>query len=348
MVHRDIKPHNLMLTPTGVVKVLDFGLARVRSEHHRRTRLTQLEEFMGTPEYVAPEQAMNARDVDTRADIYSLGCTLYALLVGRPPFQERYPTETVLAHIEKECRPVCDVRPDVPAELAAVVAKMLAKDPARRHQRPIEVAQALAPFAKAGGKPLAGGKALVAPGVREAGAGTQMVGNASRMKGLSRGASSPPVEAPKALHKGSPFNDLADAPVPPKKARADHGRARAALLPLWKRPGVVAGAIGTSLALILMVLIVIKVRVESPGSNPVQAKSPPDEASSQDGDLPKEESSPAKENPKDLPKEESSPAKENPKDLQKGSRRRPKRTPRICRKSSPLQRVSRHCSTARI
>src|SRR5262245_36268362 len=88
MVHRDIKPHNLMLTPKGLVKVLDSGLARLRRGGQSAGGLTQADSFMGTPEYVAPEQATDARSVDTRADIYSLGCTLYALLTGRPPFQE--------------------------------------------------------------------------------------------------------------------------------------------------------------------------------------------------------------------------------------------------------------------
>jgi tRNA A-37 threonylcarbamoyl transferase component Bud32 len=148
MVHRDIKPQNLMLTPKGQVKVLDFGLARMRSERTASPRLTQLESFMGTPEYVSPEQATDARSADIRADIYSLGCTLYALLTGRSPFREDTMVKLVLAHIEKEPRPLHELRPDVQAELSAVVAKMLAKDPAQRFQRPVEAAQALAPFIK--------------------------------------------------------------------------------------------------------------------------------------------------------------------------------------------------------
>jgi hypothetical protein len=146
MVHRDVKPQNLMLTPRGLVKVLDFGLARLRGERHESTRLTQMESFMGTPEYVAPEQATDARKADTRSDIYSLGCTLYALLTGRPPFVGDTVVQVVLAHVENQPRPLHERRPDVPRELSAVVAKMLAKDPAKRYQRPIDAAQALAPF----------------------------------------------------------------------------------------------------------------------------------------------------------------------------------------------------------
>jgi serine/threonine protein kinase len=166
MVHRDIKPQNLMLTPKGVVKVLDFGLARVRDERKKvAPRLTRLESFMGTPTYVAPEQAVDAREADTRADIYSLGCTLYALLAGRPPFVGDSLTEILLAHIEKEARPLHELRPDVPVELSAVVAKMLAKDPAQRFQRPVEAAQALAPFIKKAKGPEHRDQAPAAPAI---------------------------------------------------------------------------------------------------------------------------------------------------------------------------------------
>jgi serine/threonine protein kinase len=148
MAHRDVKPNNLMLTPRGQVKVLDFGLARLRGGPQAPRGLTQSDAFMGTPDYVAPEQAQNARQADTRADIYSLGCTLYFLLTGRPPFIQETPLQVVLAHIEKEPAPLHQLRPEVPAELSAVVALMLAKHPAQRYQTPIEAARALAPFAR--------------------------------------------------------------------------------------------------------------------------------------------------------------------------------------------------------
>lgn len=154
MTHRDIKPQNLMLTPQGKIKILDFGLARMRSERTTHTGLTQEGAFMGTPQYVAPEQATDARHADVRADIYSLGCTLYFLLTGRPPFQEDSVIKLVLAHLEKEPRPIHELRPDMPTELSAVVARMLAKDPAGRFQKPADLAQALLPFSKPGLKPV--------------------------------------------------------------------------------------------------------------------------------------------------------------------------------------------------
>jgi uncharacterized protein (TIGR03067 family) len=158
MVHRDVKPHNLMLTPAGQVKVLDFGLARfaLRSlaadgaagdtPAAAGEALTQLGTVVGTPDYIAPEQAADAAAADIRADVYSLGCTLYHLLAGAPPFHAETVVGKVRAHAERAPRPLAEVRPHLPAGLAAVVERMMAKDPARRYPTPAEVARALAPF----------------------------------------------------------------------------------------------------------------------------------------------------------------------------------------------------------
>ncbi|WP_435020887.1 protein kinase domain-containing protein [Tundrisphaera sp. TA3] len=151
MVHRDIKPHNLMLTHDGkarVVKVLDFGLAKVTREQKVDGGLTVEGQALGTPDYIAPEQILNAASVDIRADIYSLGGTLYYLLTGRPPFQANSLYDIYQAHISRDADPLNLVRPEVPAELAALVAKMMAKEPDRRFQTPAEVAKALTPFFK--------------------------------------------------------------------------------------------------------------------------------------------------------------------------------------------------------
>src|SRR5581483_12139292 len=150
MVHRDLKPHNLMLTPKGVVKILDFGLAKLASEMVKPGGgLTDTNAVMGTPQYMAPEQALKTRDADVRADIYALGCTLFHLLTGRPPFAGDEPLAIIVAHAQQAPPRLEDVRPDVPPPLAALVQRMLAKDPARRPQTPKEVADALAPFVKA-------------------------------------------------------------------------------------------------------------------------------------------------------------------------------------------------------
>jgi formylglycine-generating enzyme required for sulfatase activity/serine/threonine protein kinase len=153
MVHRDIKPSNLMLAKQGnrgVVKVLDFGLAKVTSEGAVDGGLTHEGQMLGTPDYIAPEQISNARRADIRADIYSLGCTLYYLLAGKPPFRGDSLYDILQAHHSMNATPLNLVRPEVPVELAALVAKMMAKEPGRRFQEPKEVAQALKPFFKAG------------------------------------------------------------------------------------------------------------------------------------------------------------------------------------------------------
>jgi formylglycine-generating enzyme required for sulfatase activity/serine/threonine protein kinase len=153
MVHRDVKPQNLMLTKDGRVKVLDFGLARLASEQGAGRRgLTAVGAYMGTPEFMAPEQALDARTADTRADVYSLGCTLYCLLAGRPPFAGETPVQQFQAHQYEEAVQLDGTRADVPAALAEVVGRMMAKDPARRYQTPAEAAEALAPFARSGAK----------------------------------------------------------------------------------------------------------------------------------------------------------------------------------------------------
>jgi len=162
LVHRDIKPSNLILAEQerrAVVKVLDFGLAKATSEGPVEKGLTHEGQMLGTPDFIAPEQSLDATKADIRADIYSLGCTLHYLLAGSPPFQGTSLYEVLQAHHSIEAKPLNLVRPHVPWELAAVVAKMMAKDPARRYQTPGEVAQALKPFYKPGGSELAAGNA---------------------------------------------------------------------------------------------------------------------------------------------------------------------------------------------
>lgn len=162
MVHRDIKPSNLMVTPDDRVKILDFGLARLARQEPdlASTGVTSAGVVLGTPDYMAPEQARNSSDVDIRADIYSLGCTLYHALAGEVPFPAGSIIETLAAHLERDPEPLGEIRDDVPAELAEVVCRMMAKDPADRFQAPSEVAAALTPFAE--GRPLASPVAAVA------------------------------------------------------------------------------------------------------------------------------------------------------------------------------------------
>jgi serine/threonine-protein kinase len=146
MVHRDVKPQNLLLAPGGRVKVLDLGLARfgqAADASQSSSHLTREEAVMGTPDYMAPEQAVDAHTADGRADVYSLGCTLYFLLSGQVPFPGGTALKKMFRHCWVEPEPVERLRPGVPPAVAAVVRGMMAKRPERRYQTPAEAAAAL-------------------------------------------------------------------------------------------------------------------------------------------------------------------------------------------------------------
>jgi hypothetical protein len=154
LVHRDVKPSNLMLTPDGLVKVLDLGLARSSCEPQedgagQAGALTGAGERLGTVDYMAPEQWLETHTVDTRADVYSLGCTLYHLLAGRPPYAgPAYDTQgkKMMGHACKLLPSLQQCRPDAPRALAAALGRMVAKRPADRFADPAAVALALEPF----------------------------------------------------------------------------------------------------------------------------------------------------------------------------------------------------------
>ncbi len=167
MVHRDIKPSNLLIATgkpspskgesgvlatavnTHVVKIVDLGLTR-EPEHYREDpekQLTQSGTMMGTPDYMAPEQARDSHLADIRSDIYSLGCTLFYALVGRPPFGGESYVQKIMHHQLDPVEGVDQLRPGIPPALSAVIRRMMAKKPEDRYQVPAEVAQVLEPFA---------------------------------------------------------------------------------------------------------------------------------------------------------------------------------------------------------
>jgi hypothetical protein len=151
LIHRDVKPHNLIRCADSTVKVLDFGLAALAAE--QGNGLTEQNAIMGTPDFMAPEQAEDPRTADARADVYSLGCTLYYLLTASVPYPAATPLLKILAHRERPVPPLRRECPEAPRGLAAVVARMLAKKPADRYQTASEVARALEPFTGRGESP---------------------------------------------------------------------------------------------------------------------------------------------------------------------------------------------------
>lgn len=149
IVHRDIKPANLMVDHDGNVKILDFGLALLGKEKTEdEFSLTMLfgHTCLGTADFMAPEQSLDGMAVDGRADIYSLGCTLYTILAASVPFPGKSVPDMLEAHRTQEPRPIRELVPDLPEAVAAIVTKMMAKKPEDRYQSAQEVIKALEPF----------------------------------------------------------------------------------------------------------------------------------------------------------------------------------------------------------
>ncbi len=145
LVHRDLKPRNLLLSEPGLIKVLDFGLARLGEpgSSAQSSTMTHSGVVMGTPDYMAPEQGRHSHTVDIRADLYSLGCTLYFLLTGRVPFPGGSLTEKLFRHQHQQPEPLRSLRPDTPPAVTALVSRLMAKWPADRFQTPAELIHAL-------------------------------------------------------------------------------------------------------------------------------------------------------------------------------------------------------------
>lgn len=143
MVHCDIKPSNLLVNEQGIVKILDMGMARLVGESGINSDSRNNQKILGTVDYMAPEQAVSAPTFDYRADIYSLGCTLFAILVGHPPFNEGNLTQRILKHQTQTPPSLRKFRADVPVDLANICLKMMAKNPDDRYHSAREVAEVL-------------------------------------------------------------------------------------------------------------------------------------------------------------------------------------------------------------
>ena len=165
VIHRDIKPSNVLITPEGQAKLIDMGLARLENPDDSGSDLTASGVTLGTFDYISPEQARDPRNADTRSDTYSLGCTLFYMLAGRPPFPEGTVLQKLLQHQGDEPPDIRHFRPELPEEVARVLRKMMAKDPRRRYQDSGRLIEALLSLADlAGILPQGPGRAVwVAP-----------------------------------------------------------------------------------------------------------------------------------------------------------------------------------------
>ncbi|MFM1904483.1 MAG: Serine/threonine-protein kinase PrkC [Planctomycetota bacterium] len=173
VVHRDIKPSNIVITPAGRPRIVDMGLARLH-QVAGDDDLTMSGMTLGTFDYISPEQARDPRAADVRSDLYSLGCTMFFMLVGRAPFAEGTMVQKLLQHQQAEPPAIDDLRPEVPRRLAAIIERLMAKDPLDRYQRPAVLAADLAACAESegysvmAGRPIDSAERLRPPGVSRA------------------------------------------------------------------------------------------------------------------------------------------------------------------------------------
>ncbi|GIW97075.1 MAG: serine/threonine protein kinase [Pirellulaceae bacterium] len=143
LIHRDIKPANVLVNSRGQVKLLDLGLALFTEDVEASLTMEHNDKVLGTADYLAPEQALNSHKIDHRADIYGLGCTMYFLLTGKPPFAEGTIAQRIAKHQKEMPKPIRKFRPDVPGELEGICWKMMQKDPKFRYPTAAKVAEVL-------------------------------------------------------------------------------------------------------------------------------------------------------------------------------------------------------------
>jgi len=149
LVHRDVKPGNLLVDAQGELKILDFGLALLNDDEDEFSLAMIFgHDCLGTADYIAPEQSLDSFTVDARADVYSLGCTLYFILTGVLPFPMKSISDKLAAHRTKTAESLTKLAPDLPKSLVEIVEKMMAKEPAKRFQSAAEVAEALESMAE--------------------------------------------------------------------------------------------------------------------------------------------------------------------------------------------------------
>jgi len=186
IIHRDMKPGNVMMTPNGTVKVMDFGIARAITS--ATAAMTQTSAVIGTAQYLSPEQA-RGETVDARSDVYSTGCLLYELLCGNPPFTGDNPVSVAYQHVREDPIPPSELNPDVTPEIDAIVLKAMAKNPLNRYQSAGEMRADL--LRAAAGRPVS------ATPVYSSAERTQIIGGGGGRRGNTGMIPTEPVEQPR-------------------------------------------------------------------------------------------------------------------------------------------------------
>ena len=237
LIHRDVKPANLLVDQRNVVKVLDLGLARFTDEDRASLTVAYDENVLGTADYLAPEQAIDSHGVDARADIYSLGCSLYFLLTGHPPFPDGTLPQRLMAHQKQPPPSIYKDRPDAPKDLVAICMKMMAKKADERYQSAAEAAAALGEWL-ACARPQAGQRhrqcGVVGDGHEPGGArGRRVAARAARLA----------ERAAAAAHAGRqrPGQQSVVGPQPPRHRRRHGHQPRP---PNGQRPQFLSAAVG--------------------------------------------------------------------------------------------------------
>jgi|SRR5262245_3239282 len=278
MVHRDLKPANLMLVePSGkkteiadrAVKILDIGLGKaVFEEGDTVQKITGDGVLIGTPDYLAPEQAKDAKRVDIRSDIYSLGCVLYHALTGQPPFPDKSILNQVMRHATEPPRPLSDFLSEVPAGLQDVMNWLLAKDPAQRYPTPERAAQALSVFLRGPTSP------------KSVPATIQVEAVSAPAKGIATGRLETPGRKSGPLAVPAPEIDVEVVSVPPPEPARRADDEPRGWLELNRRDAVmlIAGGVLTSLALLSGWGLSRLFRREppDPAANPEKSGQPPE------------------------------------------------------------------------
>ena len=219
LIHRDIKPGNILVDRTGSVKVLDMGLALFFLEEDEQLTKKHDDGTLGTADYLSPEQAMDSHDVDIRTDIYSLGVTFYFMLTGRAPFEGLPIAQKLLAHHMKQPKPASDYRKDIPPGVLAILDKMMAKKAELRYSVPGDLADALAPFVQ---EPIGPPVDAEMPRLSPAATGQPIASDAE----TAVGKNDTPVTSPRSK---PPSDSKKKGPVTTPSPAVDSGRAKAAV-----------------------------------------------------------------------------------------------------------------------